>query len=1380
MEATFKIFKSKNKLLKLIFIALAINYSLISTAQLASCDAIVPYEFVDLRGNPDSVWYSPDHKRNGICCGNTSDSDSNQPVRCTSFEVYLDENVAMINFEIFSGAEPPGALYYQVDCGPKIFVGTPICISGSGPHQITFCKPGGNSNVYRITSISKPVFPKDDTTRVGCSLPLNIYGIKESSITINAVNSSVGTSNLSLYNNLLSCVDCLTPSFTPGSTTPLWIDYEMCGSPTASLDCGPYFDVCETVRLYTMPALNISVTPNPGSFCFGSTDGVVLVASATGGDSNYTYEWRLNNIVVGTGNTYTALAEGSYVVEVNDGLSTGSCPGKPLSVPVSVGNQPEVTVGADQYLCAEKPTATIIGDVKYASGGIWSGGNGTFSPSNTAYLINYTPTQTELNAGSVTLTLTSTGAGGGCDNASASLTLYYSDTLNINVSISPISCFGETGTISVSPTGGTIPLTYLWSTGETTNTFINVTAGAYSFALEDAYGCRKLENYTIVQPDVLFAEISTTETSTDIACDGSAQINFVTGGTAPFTYLWDNGSTTSSVTNLCYGIVRVTITDANGCVYVGSAVVNNQSCLLFNASATNTNVLCFGDANAEATAVAVGAITPYAYVWNTTPQQSTQTATGLSAGAYTVTVTSDNGCIDLASVLVTQPAKLTNTISHIDAISIGGSEGSATANPSGGTPGYYYEWTPNGQTTQTATGLSAGVYYLDLEDENNCAYADSVKINEPPCNDFVLGVNKTDITCNGDNNGAASLVILNGTAPFEINWFNTHYNVGSVSNLSPGIYNVEVRDALKCTTFQNFEILEPAALSIALVSSNVTCNGRNDGTVDLTVGGGTFPYYYNWTYNGKFWDSVEDLMGLYPGTYDIAVYDDNKCSITGSIAISQPSALNYTIDNVSDVVCYGESNGSISVTSFGGIKPYTFNWSSNVGFSANTEDISGLGAGRYEFTLTDANNCVFTPRPIYINQPDSIVIWDAVASCPAPGSTTVTVNVNSISGGTESFYEISYDNGINYGSIGDYTTTLTNNNTYYLLAKDANGCVSTNPYELIIDDNVTIANVSFDPCISVGNTTASVTVTVQGGDGGAYQISTNNGTTFSAAGTYTFNLAVNNSYTILAKDGKGCISESTTIYIPAPYSASASVQKMVTCAGGSDGEINLSVSGGLTPYSFNWSGPSFSSTNQNLTNLFAGNYFVTVTDNNNCDFNTSITLNTVVDITNPVITCHTGNRIETSDNNVCTYTVTDMTWDATATDNCLLSTLTYSLTGATSGTGTSLQNQVFELGVTTVTWTATDGAGNTAMCSYTVQITDNQKPSLTSCGATGTQNVFADNGACTYTHSDLSWDATADDNCTVSTLTYTLTGATTGSGNSLENKAFNLGATTVT
>lgn len=1310
--------------------------------QLPECQSVVPFFVINLSSDPDSTYTTPEIVRNGQCCGDNNNQNY------VSFYVTLHPDVAMVEIGIAPGyADPGGSGFYRIitggnlvtpgTCNPGIAGGTPTCITGVGPHKITYHKPGSNKVKYYLRQIPKPIFPKDDSTRVGCTKPLEIFGLNN--IQITSINSSTGVTTPGAFNNLLSCTNCPNPVFTPGIATPTWIDYRISGTPQASA-CGTYTSV-DTVRIYTFPELNANITPNPASFCSGG-GGVLLTASGSGGLPPYTYTWRnSSNVIVGTGPTYNATTQENFTVEVRDQLNTATCLSAFRTVPVSIGNPPIVNAGADDTVCAQSPTIFLQGSVQFATGGIWTGGAGTFNPSNTSLLAAYTPTPAEISAGFVTLTLTSTGAGGGCANSSDQVTFYFSPALNVNPTAAPLTCHGNNTTINANATGGIAPLTYTWNTGATTSS-INAPAGTYSVMVRDAIGCVSSGNITISEPPIITTSFSVTNESCNGCCDGEVTIS-IAGGVPPYSVSWSNGDVGLTADNLCYGIVTATITDAAGCVVSSSAVVNNPTCAAFNATASITqNILCYGNTNGAAIVNATGGTEPYTYSWNTSPVQNTQNASGLSVGTYTVTVTDFNGCISISSVTLTQPTILTNTMLHTDATSIGGTDGTATANPAGGTPPYTYAWnTTPPQNTQTATGLAAGVYQVLISDFNGCTLLDSVRINQPPCNNFILAVNTTPVTCHGQNNGAASLLIAHGTPPYTIVWSSGQNNVTSVSGLAAGTYTVTVTDASNCTTFRNFTITEPDPLTISLDATNISCFGANDGTIDLTVSGGTFPYTFSWLYGTRPFGSTEDLIYLSPGTYSVVVTDANGCSATASIGITQPAQLTASAISV-DVTCNGFSNGSIDVTPAGGTMPYTYSWTAqNNPFTANTQDLSGLVADIYTLSITDASGCnLAQPFQVAINQPDTVIIRHVDVPCPAPGASTVTVNVDTITGGADLPYSVSFDNGVTFQSPGVYTATLALGNSYQLVARDSNGCLSP-VFNLTLNPAVVIDSVVFNKCIPPSNTTIPVTVYPNGGDGGPYQVSTDGGVTFGASGTYVFNLNVNNNYNIVVRDARGCISLTTTITIPAELIATAVESAQVTCLGGSDGAINLTVTGGTTAYTYAWTGPgSYSNNTEDISGLQAGVYNVTVTDAFGCTATASATVTTVPDVTNPTISCPTN--ITTQNNpTICGALITYTT--PVGLDNCPGASTTLT-TGLASGS-------IFPVGTTTVTYTVTDTVGNAASCSFTVTVADTTKPVISNCPSNVT--VYSSSLACAM---PATWTApTASDNCSIATFTST-------------------------
>ena len=343
----------------------------IAQTQLPECTANVPFFVMDLSASPTLTYTTPEFVRQPGCCGAVSPTDDH-----VSFYVTLHPDVAMFELIVAPGyADPGGAGTYNIisgdllspgDCGVSIPGGAPVCITGAGPHKIIYRKPGGNKIKYIFRQIPKPIYPLDQPTRLGCTLPLPIYGLNN--ISINAIAKSPNLSaSLATANTYLSCLNCDNPIFSPGvnATYPYTITYEVTGTPQAAA-CGVFPTSGQfTVTVYD--ALSVSVTPNPGTFCDGGP-GVNLTASASGGDGNYTYTWYdSEGINVGSGSSYLAPAQDVYTVQVSDGLITSTCPSEFESASVAVASNPEVDAGSDLTACESSPTVNLNGSVLYAN-----------------------------------------------------------------------------------------------------------------------------------------------------------------------------------------------------------------------------------------------------------------------------------------------------------------------------------------------------------------------------------------------------------------------------------------------------------------------------------------------------------------------------------------------------------------------------------------------------------------------------------------------------------------------------------------------------------------------------------------------------------------------------------------------------------------------------------------------------------------------------------------------------------------------------------------------------------------------------------------------------------------------------------------------------
>lgn len=422
-----------------------------SFGQARICPNNVPVQIANLTGSPDSVWVGASVSRDNQCCGVSN------PDRCIEFIVTLDPGAQGIKLDIASGGQPPGALFYQVNCGTPVPIGTEICLNGVGPHNVTFCKPGNNPNAYRITSIAKPSVSPPTVVSDGCTGVISATGYIQSTITWRSVpNNPIHDAYLSAT----SGQDTVTATFAPGA--PAFVDYEVCGTPTGG--CVGSI-ICDTVRVFFVSTLAADIQPKNGTICFGSV-GTTLTANGVGGLAPYTYLWNTG----ATTQSIVAATAGTYSVIIDDATS---CPIAFDTVVVTAfPSSIIVGAGADRIDCNNSSPFSIQlnGVVVAATGGIWtSTGTGTFSPNATTLNASYLPSAAELAAGKVLLTLTSTG-NGTCP----------ADTDQVYIKISNAPVVDAGNTITVCSNNSLVQLNGAVSGITTTGTWSTSGSGTFS------------------------------------------------------------------------------------------------------------------------------------------------------------------------------------------------------------------------------------------------------------------------------------------------------------------------------------------------------------------------------------------------------------------------------------------------------------------------------------------------------------------------------------------------------------------------------------------------------------------------------------------------------------------------------------------------------------------------------------------------------------------------------------------------------------------------------------------------------------------------------------------------------------------------------------
>jgi subtilisin-like proprotein convertase family protein len=611
--------------------------------------------------------------------------------------------------------------------------------------------------------------------------------------------------------------------------------------------------------------------------CFGDSTATAEVL-ATGGTGTYTYEWSNG----ATTHSIDNLIAGTYTVTITSGAEM-------LTQSIDItepANELSVTISADNTSCGQaNGQATVMvtgGTMPYTY--LWS------NDSTDVVIAN-------LQAGDYEVTVTDAN---GC-TTTASATIAPSSGITSDVSSTEVSCNGgNDGTATATGMNGVEPYTYLWSNMQTTSTITDLVAGTYDCTITDANNCTTTISITVGQPDIL--DVTTTEIPTTCGLDNGQLIAIATGGTSPYDYDWGVGAT-DQISDLAAGTYTVTVMDANDCTATATAIVEDSESL--QVSTSTTSVSCFNGSDGTATVAPVNGASPYSYDWGIFGD--TPTITGLSAGTYMVAITDASGCTTTADAMVTQPASaVTVSVTAVNT-RCGEDNGSADATATGGTSPYQYAWS-NGATTSEIDDLPADNYSLTVTDANNCEAVTMVTVGASAA--ILIDFTTTDVSCNGENDGSATAVATNGTPPYTYLWSNGATN-DMVSGLGAGEVTVTVTDANNCSTVANTTISEPNPLTVSITGTNPT-TGNSDGAATANASGGSMPYSYDW---GTGFGDMATITDLGAGDYTVTVTDDQGCSSTATITLTEQVDGPCNIYASSDVPVTITANGTPTVTS---------------------------------------------------------------------------------------------------------------------------------------------------------------------------------------------------------------------------------------------------------------------------------------------------------------------------------------------------------------------------------------------------------------------------------------------------------------------------------
>ncbi|MFK8007815.1 MAG: T9SS type A sorting domain-containing protein [Saprospiraceae bacterium] len=824
-----------------------------------------------------------------------------------------------------------------------------------------------------------------------------------------------------------------------------------------------------------------------------------------------------------------------------------------------------------------------------------SGGNSNFT-FNLGTQSNTTGFFQNLTAGNYTISITD---GNNCQTTIGATISQPSEISPSVANLQHVNCFGEnSGSFQIQASGGTG--NYNFSMGNETNStgvFENLAAGTYNISITDANNCLSIFATIIGQPDEITSSISTSQ---NVNCfgenNGSLQVQ-ASGGVGNLNYTLGNEvNSTGFFENLEAGNYNIIITDENNCTISSSYEITEPTVLSSEILQTNP-IDCAGGNNGIIQFEANGGTGNYQFSLNG-QTSSTGLFENLAADDYMMILTDDNGCTASQNVTLTEPLAITVDFLFIQNTLCNGESSGAISVSAGGGIGQF-EFSLGNETNSTGTfeNLTAGTYNIIITDENDCQNSVEAIIEEPnPINIETLQIQ--NLFCNGDNSGAINFNANGGVGSLMFTLGNETNSFGEFENLAAGTYEVIVTDNNNCSNTMAFEINEPQLLEVNLMQSqNVLCNGDNSGSVNLNTSGGTGNIEFSL---GNETNSTGFFENLTAGTYEIIATDNNMCTSSIEVNISEPTAIELISGALQPVSCFGENDGSVSVAAAGGEGTLTY----TLGNISNTTGVfENLPAGDdYNIIVTDENNCsntfssfVLEPAPISSN-------INFINSIQCFGDENASIEINA-SGGTG---DLEYILGNETNSTGIFESL--GSGVYIISIVDQNNCNSSLEFEIDEPQQISTSISQPQNILCAGESSGSFEINVTGGTGTHTFILNGNSNT-----TGIFNNLNAGTFEVTILDENDCeTTETITLTEPDELTLALENTQMADCAGATTGSFEVQASGGMGSYTYSIS----NQTNNDgiFENLASGIYDCLVTDENNCTFLLPVTINENNDI----------------------------------------------------------------------------------------------------------------------------------------------------------------------
>ncbi|HIF14345.1 MAG TPA: hypothetical protein EYQ86_03045 [Bacteroidetes bacterium] len=626
---------------------------------------------------------------------------------------------------------------------------------------------------------------------------------------------------------------------------------------------------------------------------------------------------------------------------------------------------------------------------------------------------------------------------------------------------------------------------------------------------------------------------------------------------------------------------------------------------------------CVGSNGAVSVSVAGGGPT-YSYSWSdgnsiissiNNTSSTLDAINNLNSGWYYVTVSDPSGCDNIDSIeVVSDTSSMTLSLTKTDASCVGVNDASAVISVLNGTPPYSFSWSGginnnNISGIDSVAGLTSGWVNVSVTDSKNCVDSASVQVLDLPGISVTLD-SLTNVSCYDSTDAGIYISATGGNAVYSYKWSN-----GSISknllNVSAGTYTLSISDITSCADTISYLITEPSSIAFNISSKPSSCL-ISDGSITLSISGGTPGYQYLWS-NGS---NDQNLVSLMAGTYVLTITDSMACIDTAVVIVSNIGGPSVLIDTVINLSCFSAQDGFASVNVSGGTPQYNYLWSNGV----NVDSLSGVDAGTYFLTVSDQTTCIDIIS-ISITEPDMLEInADSISNPLCYNDSNGYLSVLPI-GGT-SPYSYFWSGGNNSQSIDSLFA-----GSYDIIVQDDKLCHDSMSFILTQPSVLNVSEVN-DSASCFGICDGKADITVSGGVG-SYDFSWSHGSL-----NQDQDSLCGGSYVVTVTDSNGC-NKQTGFVIGQPLQILiSSINNSVLCNGDCDVAIDLNVSGGKPSYLYSWSNGD---TIEDPDSLCAGSYSVQVIDNDSCSNNYTLdvlepdSLTVLLNGSNP--NCDTDNGI---------------------------------------------------------------------------------------------------------------------------------------------------------